>query len=271
MSVYCRAEIPYVAGPDGERTGVETPIRDGRTAKLTWQKHGFELRSMPSKVDRWDDEDQIVERHYPEMTEMAMEETGCDAVIFYPAIVRGPEQQAAGLADRAPIETAHSDYTERYQAMMRTPGHPYISILKPSMTAAKVTSADLANASRILTLQMWRNIGDPRPDRPIAFCDATTVGREELTSYLVEEYGGLPTQFESFLLLPPGEGTKKRRWFTFPEMTADEVVLFRAYDSERAQSGEPFWTPHTAFVDPTVDDDAPRRASVETRAICIFT
>ena len=270
MSVYCRAEIPYVAGTEGERLHVETQIRDGRRAKLSWQKQGFELRSMPSKVDHWDDANEVVERHHPEMTEMALEETGCDAVIFYPAIVRSPQQQATGNADRAPIEAAHSDYTERYQAMMRTPGHPYISILKPSMTAAKVTSADLANATRIVTLQMWRNIGDPKSDRPIAFCDATTVDRSELTPFLVEEYGGVPTQFESFLLQPPAEGSK-RRWFTFPEMTADEVVLFRAYDSDRAQSGEPFWTPHTAFVDPTAGDDAPGRASVETRAICVFT
>ena len=31
------------------------------------------------------------------------------------------------------------------------------------------------------------------------------------------------------------------RWMTFPEMTRDEVVVFRAYDSECAEAGEPFW------------------------------
>ena len=53
-------------------------------------------------------------------------------------------------------------------------------------------------------------------------------------------------------------------------MTVDEVVLFRAYDSDRAQQGLPFWTPHTAFADPTAGDDAPARQSVELRAICMF-
>ena len=53
-------------------------------------------------------------------------------------------------------------------------------------------------------------------------------------------------------------------------MTSQEVVIFRAYDSDRVAAGGPFWTPHTAFLDPTVGPDAPPRISVEMRAICLF-
>ena len=45
----------------------------------------------------------------------------------------------------------------------------------------------------------------------------------------------------------------------------------RAYDSDRAGTGEPFWTMHTAFRDPHVADlAANRRESVEMRALCIW-
>ena len=67
----------------------------------------------------------------------------------------------------------------------------------------------------------------------------------------------------------PAEPTE-RRWYTFPSMTRDEVVMFRAFDSDLVDRGEPFWTPHSAFRDPTAGDDAPPRASIEMRAICLF-
>ena len=53
-------------------------------------------------------------------------------------------------------------------------------------------------------------------------------------------------------------------------MERDEVVVFRAYDSERAEAGQPFWTPHSAFIDPVAGPDAPTRESIEMRAICLF-
>ena len=82
------------------------------------------------------------------------------------------------------------------------------------------------------------------------------------------EYGGVKTEFDSFVSQPPENGV--HAWYTYPEMSVDEVVVFRAFDSERVASGEPFWTLHTAFRDPTRPDDAPGRESIETRGVCLF-
>ena len=84
----------------------------------------------------------------------------------------------------------------------------------------------------------------------------------------VEEYGGARTEFESLVLL--AGNTDLHQWFTFPSMGRDEVLLFRAFDSERIAQHKPFWTPHCAFADPNAGADAPPRQSVEMRAICIF-
>jgi hypothetical protein len=55
------------------------------------------------------------------------------------------------------------------------------------------------------------------------------------------------------------------RWFYFPEMTPDEAILLKCYDS--ATDGRTRFGPHTAFVDPTTPADAPPRESIELRTL----
>ena len=52
------------------------------------------------------------------------------------------------------------------------------------------------------------------------------------------------------------------RWFYFPEMTADEALLLKCYDS--ADDGRTRFGPHTAFTDP--DHAADAAAAREHRA-----
>jgi hypothetical protein len=54
-------------------------------------------------------------------------------------------------------------------------------------------------------------------------------------------------------------------------MGPDEAVLLRTYDSACADAGRPFWTPHSAFRDPSVPETPENhRASVEMRALCLW-
>ena len=245
---------------------VETTIHDARSAgDLSWQTNGFELINHQSAVSEWRDLAAIEAVHYAEITDLARTLSGCDAVLFYPALLRSPEM-AAEQPDLAPVQIAHSDYTEGYREMIGDPDHPYHDILLPSMKRAGVTCADINGARRVLTLQMWRNTGAPDTHYPLAVCDARDVPRSALIPIEVPEYGGVRTGFQSFLVLPPDD-PGAYHWFTFPHMQPHEVLLFRAYDSERAEAGETFWTPHTAFADP--NGQAPRQ-SVEMRAICLF-
>ena len=59
-----------------------------------------------------------------------------------------------------------------------------------------------------------------------------------------------------------------QRWYYFPKMTADEVVLIRCFDS--AREGAARFSAHGAFDDPTTPPDAPPRESIETRALLFF-
>ena len=262
--VYCQTTINH-----GTLEGLEpfpTEILDGRMEDLSIDRQGFELQRIPSQVKDWQSQAEIELFHYDELTEWAKAYSGCDAVLFYPALIRSPETEANN-EDFAPVQGAHSDYSENYFDMIRDASHPYRKLIKPSQDRAGVSDEQVANISRVRTLQVWRNTGSALMDYPLAFCDARSVPRRQLMPILVESYGGYETQFESFIVLAPTE-QDHYKWYCFPQMEADEVVVFRAYDSDLVQQGETFWTPHCAFKDP--HSDGVPRSSLEMRAICLY-
>ena len=60
----------------------------------------------------------------------------------------------------------------------------------------------------------------------------------------------------------------QHRWYYFPQMTPDEVVLLKIYDS--AGDGVARLTAHSAFADPTSPADALPRKSIELRSVVLF-
>ena len=108
-------------------------------------------------------------------------------------------------------------------------------------------------------------------DLPLAWCDARTVGLEETQAIVVVDYAGAGGgDFEALAVTAPDE-PDRHRWYWFPELGVDEVVAFRTYDTDLVRSGRTFFTPHSAFRDPTVALGEPARCSIELRATCVFT
>lgn len=58
----------------------------------------------------------------------------------------------------------------------------------------------------------------------------------------------------------------KHRWWYFSNMTRDEVVMLKFYDSDHSQAWR---APHTAFRDPSFPN-AVTRESIEVRTIAYF-
>ena len=56
-------------------------------------------------------------------------------------------------------------------------------------------------------------------------------------------------------------------WHYFPDMTRDEVIVFKAHDSLEGVTRR---VAHTAFTDPTCPPGTPTRASVEARGLVFF-
>ena len=59
-----------------------------------------------------------------------------------------------------------------------------------------------------------------------------------------------------------------QRWYYAPEMTPDEVLLIKGWDS--LDDGRARFTPHGAFNPPDVAEDASARESIEVRTIVII-
>ena len=59
-----------------------------------------------------------------------------------------------------------------------------------------------------------------------------------------------------------------QRWYYAPQMTADEVLLIKGWDSR--DDGRARFTPHGAFDPPDVPADAAARESLEVRTLVVI-
>jgi hypothetical protein len=264
----CRARVNYMKD-DGEVDPVEVEIVNGRTVRTVgWQRCGFELMEHRSSVQDWDDEEQLQNIYHEEMAALATRLSGCSHAVISDHIVRNPER-ARLHQDYAPIQFAHSDFTETYGDRIKEFYRAAPPQAQAGLQRAGVSLQTVMSAARVMILQFWRNIGPRKMDLPLAFCDAESVPRADLRGFRVDGYAGGDFSFDTFGVAAP-EISAAHRWFSFPELSRNEVVAFRTYDSQRAEQQQPFWTPHCAYRDPDVPDGGPQRCSIEVRATCLF-
>jgi hypothetical protein len=268
--VFCRGTLNFASrSGDFIAEPKELDILDGRTAELAgWEDCGFELVEHESAVAGWDD-DEIVAVHHRECEELARRLTGCDAALVSSHIRRGPEH-AQRHQDLAPITFVHSDFAIGYDDLVRRSYvQPHRDGLASALERSGWTGDDVMRATRLVILQFWRNLGPAKMDLPLAWCDARTVSPADARPIPVSDYAGSGVDFEALAVLAPTEPSPYR-WYAFPELGPDEVVVFRTYDTERVERGETWFTPHSAFRDPDVEIGRPARSSIELRAICLY-
>ena len=266
--LFCKADMNYIHQGE-ESIPVEVPVMNGRlNPPGKWQDCGFELMSHHSDVVNWDDEEEVERVYYDEMIDLTRRLTGCDFALVSGHICRNPEQ-AQTHEDLAPITFVHSDFADSYGERMRSFYHEGAEQAVEALRHAGTTAEVFDRARRMLIIQFWRNTGPEKMDLPLAFCDARSVGREELRPLPVTDYAGGGFDFETLGIGVPDDPAT-HRWYVFPEMNRDEVVAFRTYDSGMVEQGKAYWTPHSAFHDPEVPIGRPSRRSIELRATCLF-
>lgn len=273
METFCRTTLHYLSGvgPEGPADHpTDVTIFDGRSADLGgWQECGFELVHHHSAVTEWRDDQEISGVHYEELEKVAREMTGAGVALVASHIKRSPDD-ALRHEQLSPITFVHSDFAANHSEFV----HRIYRDPSPSAQAALarngVTKDVVGEATRIVILQFWRNVGEPRMDYPLAFCDARTVSPADSRAFRVDDYAGTGVSFDALGVVEPAS-PGAHAWYTFPDLTPDEMVVFRTYDTELAAAGKTFFTPHSAFRDPTVEIGSPARSSVELRATCLFT
>ena len=227
----------------------KVPVFDGRliAKSFSLDRQGFELVRHPTVVRNFYDDEEVRRVYYPLAEAFIRAMLKADRVVIFDHTVRrriegAPDIRGAG--PRQPATRVHVDQTVGSG---------------PNRVREHVPAeADELLKGRVQVINLWRPIRGPVRDTPLAMCDGQTVAPDDLVaSDLI--YPGRSGETYSVKYNP------EHRWFYFPEMTSDEAILLKCYDS--ATDGRTRFAPHTAFVDPTTPSDAPPRESIELRTL----
>jgi hypothetical protein len=212
---------------------------------------GFEMIRHRTSLTEWNsfkDTDRVKTIDYPEVEKALKNHTGADKVLIFDHTLRDSTAEPGRTALREPVRRVHDDQTFD-SAPRRVARH------------LPRDEAEWRLKRRFAIVNFWRPIGDCVRLAPLAVCDARTIDAADLIA--------------SDLVYPDWTGetyavahNPRHIWFWYPHQMPSEATLLKIYDS--ATDGPARLTAHTAFDDPSSDPTAPRRRSIEIRAIVLW-
>jgi len=232
----------------------EVDIHDMRQVadRLTLDDTGFELRRMPTAVADLYDDATIAQTYEPEVIALLKAHTGADDVVVFDHTRRSDAATGASNPDgaRGPASRVHVDYTVASGPQRA----------RDVLGDAAVTRV-LDAGGRIMQVNVWRPIRGPVRRAPLALAAAKSVPFDSLvaTDQLFADRTG-----EIYHLAYDA----RQEWFYAPEMTPEEVILIKGWDS--LDDGRARFTPHGAVVLDRPDESLPPRESIETRTYLVF-
>merc|ERR1712232_559515 len=113
-------------------------------------------------------------------------------------------------------------------------------------------------ADEYMLVNFWRPIlpmSEPSRSNPLCFLDASTLSEGDFVSVDAKE-GGITTQLKE---------NPNHKFYYFPDMTTDEVVMFKQFHQVRNEALSRMPVFHTAFKDPAASKETEGRISFEYR------
>jgi hypothetical protein len=231
----------------GDRRKV--PIRDGRqlSSAPSLDEEGFALVPHGTAVADFYDPQVVRGVYYREVELLVKQATGARRVLAFDHNLRAStKSEPAQALSKEPVRFVHNDYTER-----------------SGPQRVRDLFADEAEAllgGRFAVINAWKPIRGPVESHPLAVCDARSIRPQDWvpTDLIYRDRKG---EVYSMTFHPA------HRWFYFPNMTSDEVMMLKCYDSDRFLAR---FTAHSAFDDPTSPSAASPRESIEVRTLAFF-
>jgi hypothetical protein len=209
---------------------------------------GFSLHKLPTQMQDFLDQSEIDSIYAVEIESFLRAVTGCYRVQLFDYTVRASDAELRALKQvREPASLVHNDYT---------PNSGFVCLQESMGDEA----AELAQG-RFQIINVWRPLVDPVEDFPLALCDTRSL----TTADLVDTERRAPNHTGEIQL---ALHTDEQRWFYFPEMCSDEVLLFKTFDS--IDGGVNPCSIHSAIRLPDAPADAKPRESVEARALVFY-
>ena len=233
----------------------EMSVHDGwfRADSFSLDKEGFSMHNFNTDFDQWSDDAAVAKSLYPEIEDFLKKTQGAKRVLIFDHTIRSKINeskkltQETGTSQRAPVMLVHCDYTSesgplRVQQLMGDEAKDLLS-------------------RRVAFFNVWKPIHRVVEEHPLAMCDVTTSPPEDFFKLHLRyrDRNG-----ENYVM----RHNPKHKWWYFPKMTPDQVILLKTFDSET--DGRARFVGHSAFHDPTSPPDAPFRESVEIRTIAFF-
>ncbi len=183
------------------------------------------------------------------MERLVIEATGCAKVIVFDHTVRiGDEAKQAAHKVRAPVRIVHNDFT-----LDSAPQR--VRDLLPA------DEAEARLAKRYGSINVWRPLSGPVENDPLVICGWRSLAQGDMIRterHYKDRVGAVYNVAYN----------ADQRWYYFPRMETEEVVVLKCFDSET--DGTARWTAHGSFENPNAPADAPPRESIEIRTLYFY-
>ena len=251
-------------------------IHDARAEPdLALERNGFMLVEHRSAVTDFRDADQIKRVYYPEAERLVARLTGAEKVLVFGDVLRSDDPARQPLIPPKPGAMGDQVFSDSARGNGDTPPlqvheparNPHIDFNEKTVRrlAAAMLGADAGKyaTKRVSLINLWRGIRTVER-APLAVCDARTVSQDDLVQGLI---GTRPEDPGDFLEGFNVAYNPAHRWYYYPRMKPDELLVFRLCDSDASR---PQLTAHSSFEDSSSQPDAPPRLSFEIRTIAFF-
>ncbi len=276
-SIYMYAPPPEASVRSAPSIKHRVPVYDGRQVAndLTLDGAGFAFLHHETKVVDFYDTAEVERVYYPEVAQLVKEYTGAIRVHVFDHNVRCRTKARAGVPGvREPVKFVHNDYTlksgpQRVRDLMgqgtqersERGARDERSGLE-SATRGQIADADELLKHHFMQINVWRPIREPVEETPLGVCDARSM--------VPDDFVPMDLVYEDRLgEIYTVKFNPHHRWFYFPRMRRNEVLLLKGYDS--ANDGRARFTGHTGFEDTTSPADATPRESIEARMLVFFS
>ena len=232
----------------------EMAITDGwsRADRFSLDHEGFAFREFRHPFDRFEDDEAVRSQFYESVAEFVRSSVGAKRVMVFDHTIRSKvneQQQTAEhtTTQRAPVMIVHCDYTP-------VSGPLRVSQLLPG-------EAEGLLKRRVAFFNFWKPLKRRVEEKPLAMCEVTSATQDDMIkmSLRYRDRTG-----EIFVM----RHSPAHRWWYFPDMTPENVILLKTYESET--DGRARFLGHSAFEDPNTPPNALVRESIEIRTMAFF-
>ncbi|ROT38045.1 hypothetical protein SODALDRAFT_340325 [Sodiomyces alkalinus F11] len=256
-------------------------LRDFPASSFGTDVSGFALFTSPGNEKDFTDDSAVRNGYYAEVEALVRAKLpGVKKVVIFDHTIR----RRIASSPRQPVQQVHVD---------QTPGAAEARVRRH---VADPAEADELLRGRYQIVNVWRPIGYPATDSPLALIDWRSTRPEDLVAvdllYPVyrEGYDGddrgkekLPDQTsidstegyevrgETYSVAPSDD----HEFFYVKDMTPDEVLFLKCFDSRGhgfpgGVEGRANCAPHTAFADPATPPGTKGRQSIEVRCLVFY-